>query len=115
MDNSSFSNARITQLGDHSVGQQSISFGASQQGALDALPDDAMAAFIRATAQSVAALQLSAAALEQAQQTLDEIRLEAAAGPEPKRLRGLALGLRRIVEEAAGNALGAAVLGLWHP
>ena len=115
MDNSTFNNARITQHGAHSVGQQSISFGASSPGGLDALPDDAMAAFIRATAQSVAALQLSAAAREQAQQTLDEIRLAAAADPEPTRLRGLALALRRIVEEAAGNALGAAVLGLWHP
>lgn len=114
-DQPTFGNVHITQVGDGNVGQQ---FNQSQQGKdpLDSLPEDAMASFIRATAESLTVLGLSAAAYAQAERALEEIRSEAAAkSPQRARLRQLATALRQTLEEVAGGALGAVLLGLWHP
>jgi hypothetical protein len=114
----------ITQVGNGNIGQQYggaisqqfKSSGGQPADPLDNLPDDTMSGFIRATAQSLTVLDLSGAALQKAQQTLDEIRIEAAErNPAHTKLRQLASALHRIVEAAAGQALGAVLLGLWHP
>jgi hypothetical protein len=106
---------QINQFGSDSIGQQFIS-NEPQGDPLDRLPDDAMSEFVRAVAQSLTALELSRAGLEDARRTIDEIRGEAAKGqPERRRLRQLAATLRNILEEASGHALGAILLGTWHP
>jgi len=106
---------QINQFGKESIGQQFIS-NASQGDPLDRLPDDAMSEFIRAVAQSLAALELSRVGLEDARRTIEEIRAEAAKDkPERGRLRQLAASLRRILEEASGHALATVLLGTWHP
>ena len=114
-DKISFGGVQINQTGSGNIGQQFNSRG-SEADPLSNLPDDAMARFIRATAESLAVLGLSPAAYSQAGQTLEELRVEAAEGhPAQKRLHQLAATLHRVLEEAAGSALGAAVLSLWHP
>jgi hypothetical protein len=106
---------QINQYGNENTGQKFIS-GGSQGDPLDRLPDDAMSMFIKEVARSLAALELSTAGLEDARRTLDEIRGEAAKGrPERRRLHQLAATLRSILEEASGHALGAILLGTWHP
>jgi hypothetical protein len=106
---------QINQYGKESIGQQLISNGPHGD-PLDRLPDDAMSEFIRAVAQSLAALELSRAGLEDARRTIEEIRGEAAKDrPERRRLHQLAAALRNILEEASGHALGAILLGTWHP
>ena len=106
---------QINQYGKESIGQQFIS-NEPQGDPLDQLPDDAMSEFIRAVAQSLTALELSRAGFEDARRTIDEIRDEAANGrPERRRLHQLAASLRNILEEASGHALGAILLGTWHP
>lgn len=115
-DEISFGGVQINQTGSGNIGQQFNSWEGRGADPLSNLPDDAMARFIRATAESLAVLGLSPAAYSQAGQTLEELRVEAAEGrPAQKRLHQLASTLHRVVEEAAGSALGAAVLGLWHP
>src|ERR1700730_14460452 len=106
---------QIHQHGNKNVGQQFIS-GGPQGDPLAKLPDDPTSEFIRAVAKSLDALELSRTGLEDARRTLDEIRGEAAKGrPERRRLHQLAASLRSILEEAAGHALGAVLLGSWHP
>lgn len=109
---------QINQFGSHSVGQQIVN--SSQGDPLDRLPDEAMSEFIRSVAQSLSALTLPPAELEEVRGILAEIRQEAAV-PQPKqrRLRQLASTLREVLVEASGNAVGGALLGVltgvWHP
>jgi hypothetical protein len=109
---------KINQFGSHSVGQQIVH--SSRSDPLDRLPDEAMSEFIRAVAQSLSALTLPPAGLEEIQDILAEIRREAAA-PQPKhrRLRQLASTLRAVLVEASGSAVGGGLLGaltgVWHP
>lgn len=111
----SFGDVHITQFGNKNIGQQFVQ-GDSQDDPLDRLPSDAMSDFIRAVAQSLAALELSKTGLDDATQALEEIRAEASQ-PTPgyPRLRSLAITLRRVVEETAGHVLGGVLLGSWHP
>lgn len=105
---------QINQYGNENTGQKFIS--GPRGDPLDRLPDDAMSMFIKEVARSLAALELSTAGLEDAHRTLDEIRGEAAKSrPEHRRLHRLAAMLRSILEEASGQALGAILLGTWHP
>lgn len=107
---------QIHQHGNKNVGQQFISSG-PQGDPLDKLPADAMSEFIQAVAKSLDALELSRTGLADARRTLDEIRSEAANGrpQQRRRLHQLAATLRSILEEASGHALGAVLLGTWHP
>lgn len=80
---------------------------------------EAMVKFLKATAGSLAALELPTTAQAEAVRTLDAIEATHDAGPDDTssrtRRRELAASLWRIVEGAAGSAIGAALLGLWHP
>jgi len=107
---------RIGSVQVNQFGDRSIAISNTQGDPFAKLPDDAMSEFIRAVADSLDALELSRTALDNARQTLDEIRDEAAkAQPERRRLHQLAATLRSILEEASGHALGAILLGSWHP
>lgn len=109
---------QINQFGSHSVGQQNVNLSGGDP--LDRLPDEAMSEFIRAVAQSLSALTLPPAELEEVQGILAEIRREAAV-PQPKhqRLRQLASALRAVLVEASGQAVSGGLLGVltgvWHP
>jgi hypothetical protein len=72
---------------------------------------EAMAKFIDASLGALAALELSPTAREQAAAIGAALRDEAEHG----RRRELAASLWRIVEGAAGSALGGALIALWHP
>jgi hypothetical protein len=78
-----------------------------------------MVKFLKAAAGSLAALELPAAAHAEAVQTLDTIAATHDASPDdtsPRtRRRELAASVWRIVEGAAGRAIGAVLRGLWHP
>ena len=114
---------QITQQGQGSIGnfhgelhQQFGTAGDRARDPFDDLPNDAMAEFIRATAKALTVLDLPPVALRSAQDTVAEMRSEAAKPPaERKRLAQLASTLYEIVQDAAGHALGSMLLGLWHP
>jgi hypothetical protein len=76
----------------------------------------ALARFAETVAQALPVLAL-APGDQQAAQTLTGQIIRAASEPEPHhpRLRALGRSLRAILEGAAGNALAAGLLGLWHP
>ncbi len=110
---------QINQFGSHSIGQQIVN-ARPEHDPLERLPDEAMSEFIRAVAQSLSALELSRAELDEVQRTLDEIRHEAASTrPQQQRLRQLATTLRSVLIEASGHAIGGGLLsvltGVWHP
>lgn len=76
----------------------------------------AMVKFVDAAAGSLAALDLSPDTREQAVRAVAALQAEEADdGPARERRREVAASLWRIVEGAAGSALGAALLGIWHP
>jgi hypothetical protein len=72
---------------------------------------EAMGKFIDAATGSLGALALSPARREEAARAVEALNAE----PAPDRRRALAASLWRIVEGAAGSALGGALIGLWHP
>ena len=76
----------------------------------------ALARFAETVAQALPALAL-APGDQQAAETLTGQIIRAASEPEPNhpRLRALGRSLRAILEGAAGNALAAGLLALWHP
>lgn len=76
----------------------------------------ALARFAEAVAQALPALALSTGD-QQAAQTLTGQIVKEASEPRPdhSRLKALGGSLRAILEGAAGNALAAVLLGLWHP
>jgi hypothetical protein len=77
---------------------------------------EAMTKFLAAAGGSLAALDLPPAAHGEAVSALDAIAAESADdAPAGARRRERAAALWRILEGAAGNALGTALIGLWHP
>ena len=76
----------------------------------------ALARFAETVAQALPALAL-ASGDQRAAETLTGQIIRAASEPEPNRprLRALGRSLRAILEGAAGNALAAGLLALWHP
>jgi hypothetical protein len=76
----------------------------------------ALVRFAEAVAQALPALALSAGD-QQAAQTITGQIVKEASEPKPDhpRLKALGGSLRAILEGAAGNALAAVLLGLWHP
>lgn len=107
----------FNQKGKHVIGQQLNDYGsASAEDWLDRLPLNDLGQFIRASKESLEVLGLSQAALTAAQGVLADIRAEVTlAGPDTGRLQKFGALLRDILSEAAGHALGGAVLGVWHP
>jgi len=83
----------------------------------DPLADyEAMTKFINAVAGSLAALDLPMAVRDDAIRVLEAIDADIDDdAPGRVRRRELAAALRRIVEGAAGSALGAGLLEIWHP
>lgn len=75
-----------------------------------------LARFAETVAQALPALAL-APGNQQAAETLTGQIIRGASEPEPnhQRLRALGRSLRAILEGAAGNALAAGLLALWHP
>lgn len=107
----------IIQHGDGNVANQvNRSPGRLQDPVAD---HEAMVTFLNATAGSLPALALPPAAQAAAAETLDAIAAIEDTGPEDtasrSRRRELAASVWRVVEGAAGSALGSALLGLWHP
>jgi len=77
---------------------------------------EAMIKFIDAAAGALAALDLSAEAREDAVRTVEALHAEESGeGSASEERREVAASLWRIVEGAAGSALGAALLDIWHP
>jgi MoxR-like ATPase len=77
---------------------------------------ESMITFLDAATGSLAALELSSEARAEALRTVEKLAAEDGDdGPARDRRRALAASLWRIVEGAAGSALGAALVGLWHP
>jgi hypothetical protein len=77
---------------------------------------EAMTKFVKAAAGSLAALDLPPAVHGDATRMLEAMGSDAVDdAPGRARRREMAAALRRIVEGAAGSALGAALLGIWHP
>lgn len=72
---------------------------------------EAMARFVAAAVGALGALDLSPRVRAEALETAEALDAEASG----ERRRALAASLWRIVEGAAGSALGAALLGLWTP
>jgi hypothetical protein len=104
----------IIQQGDGNTAQQ-VNGPAVPLG--DPVADrEAMAKFIAAASGALAALDLSPEAREEAERAVAAMGEEAADDTlAQERRRVAAAALWRVVEGAAGNALGAALLGLWHP
>ena len=98
-------------VGSHGVTQHAGD--AVQSSGVDAA---ALARFAETVAQALPVLALSPDD-QQAAQTLTGQIVKAASEPKPDHVRLKALGgsLRAILEGAAGNALAAVFLGLWHP
>jgi hypothetical protein len=77
---------------------------------------EAMTKFVSAAAGSLAALDLSPGARHEAVRMLGALETEEGDdGSAHARRRELAASLWRIVEGAAGSALGSALLGIWQP
>lgn len=76
----------------------------------------AMTKFLKAATGSLAALDLPPTAHQEAVRALDAITAEPADdAPARARRRERVAALWRVLEGAAGNALGTALIGLWHP
>lgn len=106
----------FTQHGANSTQQQILHAHTEATDPLDALPDDAMFAFVRATAQALESLRLDRPLHDEVERTLSDIRAEVThSGPTGTRLAKLAHTLRGTLEQASGNLLSAALIGLWHP
>lgn len=98
------------------VGSRGITQHAGDAIHSDGVDVAALARFAETVAQALSVLAL-APGEHQAAQTLTGEIIQAASQPEPNhpRLRALGRSLRAILEGAAGNALAAGLLALWHP
>jgi hypothetical protein len=111
----SFGDVEINQSGSHAIGQQ-FNTGTAPGDALDNLPDDDLARFVRAVADAVEALRLAPQPQQQLLTALAGIRTEAGRpDPDQALLRRFAGSMYRVVEGAASRALSSVLLGLWHP